>query len=215
MNSISEKHGIELVTYNDLNIYSIGISTAGEAEIEMLKKNPKTRVIATTIDEQGMKYTRKVIEGKKLSERIELKIEDISEDLPYDDETFDYIYARLVLHYLENDKLEKALKEIYRVLKTHGKLYVVVRGYDWETSGEDVSFDLKTGMTKYPIWDELKNKKYCYRRLHTEESIRSYLESTKFQICYIKSYFEILSKDYSRKNMNVKPSKVIEVLSLK
>ena len=70
-------------------------------------------------------------------------------------------------------------------------------------------------MTKYPIWDELKNKKYCYRRLHTEQSIRSYLESTKFQICYIKSYFEILSKDYSRKNMNVKPSKVIEVLSLK
>lgn len=215
MDSISEKHGIELVACDDLNIYSIGISTAGQAEIEMLKKNPKTHIIATTIDDQGLEYTKKAIEEKGLSEKIELKIEDISEKLPYQDETFDYIYARLVLHYLENDNLSKALREIYRVLKTHGKFYVVVRSYDWETSGEDVSYDEDTGMTKYSVKDEFGNTKYCYRRLHTEESIEYYLKKAKFQIVHMKSYFEILSKDYSRKKMNVQPSKVIEVLLLK
>lgn len=215
MNSISEKHGIELIAHDDLKIYSVGISTAGQAEIEMLKKNSKTHIIATTIDDQGLKCTKKRIDENGLSERIELKLEDVSEKLPYENETFDYIYARLVLHYLENCKLEGALKEIYRVLKTHGKLYVVVRGYDWETSGNDVSYDEETGMTKYPIQDEFGDKRYCYRRLHTEESIKHYLEKANFQIVYIKNYFEFLSKDYSRKEMNMKASKVIEVLSIK
>ena len=36
--SISEEHGIKLIKDTDKNILSIGISTAGSAEIEMAKK---------------------------------------------------------------------------------------------------------------------------------------------------------------------------------
>lgn len=54
--SISEKHGISLIKKKDKNILSIGISTAGSAEIEMARKNPNSNIIATTIDAKGLEF---------------------------------------------------------------------------------------------------------------------------------------------------------------
>lgn len=216
--SISEINGIELVNEKDLNILSVGISTAGNAEIEMAKRNPKTHIIATTIDENGIKLTREAIIKQGLEDRIELKIEDISEKLAYSNDYFDYVYARLVLHYLDNEKLKNALSEIYRVLKRNGKLYVVVRSINaWEAKLDGSSYDEKTGLTKHP---DLRtygtdNVKYCYRRLHSKESIKEFLEEAGFKIEHIKEYEEYLSVDYNRKQINEKPSELIEVLAKK
>lgn len=216
--SISEINGIELVNEKDLNILSVGISTAGNAEIEMAKRNPKCHIIATTIDENGIKLTKNAITKQGLEDRIELKIEDISKKLDYDNNHFDYVYARLVLHYLDNEKLKSALSEIYRVLKTNGKLYVVVRSINaWEAKLDGSSYDEKTGLTKHP---DLRtygtdNVKYCYRRLHSKESIKEFLEEAGFEIEHIKEYEEYLSVDYNRKQINEKPSELIEVLAKK
>ena len=210
MLSISEKNGIDLLEEKDINILSVGISTAGAAEIEMAKKNPKSHIIATTIDEDGMKNTQKIIKDFKLEERIELKIEDITKKLDYKDESFDYVYARLVLHYLDN--------QINRILKKNGKLFVVVRSVNaWEAKLEGPSYDEETGLTKHP---DLRtygtdNVKYCYRRLHSEGSIREFLEKAGFLVKHIKTYEECLSVDYDRKNMNEKVSELIEVLATK
>jgi len=218
MESISELHGIELVEENDNKILSIGISTAGTAEIKMANKNPKSHIIATTIDEQGLEKTRKAILEQGLNTRIELKIEDISQKLKYENNTFDYIYARLVLHYLDNNQLKNALSEIYRILKEKGKLYIVVRSNNaWEAKLEGSSYDAETGLTKHP---DLKtygtdNVKYCYRRLHSEASIRKFLENAGFTVKYTKVYEEQLSIDYERKNINDKASELIEVLATK
>ena len=218
MLSISEKNGINLLEEKDINILSVGVSTAGTAEIEMVKRNPKSHIIATTIDEVGIKNTQKIIQDCNLEERIELKIEDISEKLDYKNETFDYVYARLVLHYLDNQKLTNALNEINRILKKNGKFFVVVRSVNaWEAKLEGSSYDEKTGLTKHP---DLRtygtdNVKYCYRRLHSEESIREFLEKAGFLVKHIKTYEECLSIDYDRKNMNEKASELIEVFAIK
>lgn len=124
--SISEEHGINLIESEDKNILSIGISTAGSAEIEMARKNPNSYIIATTIDNKGLEFTKSIIIQEGLQDRIELKIEDISKKLPYNDNYFDFIYARLVLHYLDNKQLEKSLSEIYRVMKYDSKFFIVV-----------------------------------------------------------------------------------------
>ena len=218
MLSISERNGIDLLEEKDINILSVGISTAGKAEIEMLKKNPKSHITATTIDEEGIKNTQKIIQEYNLEEKIELKIEDISKELDYEDETFDYVYARLVFHYLDNQKLTNTLNEINRILKKDGKFFVVVRSLNaWEAKLDGSSYDEKTGLTKHP---DLKtygtdNVKYCYRRLHSEESIREFLEKAGFLVKHIKTYEECLSLDYDRKNMNEKSSELIEVLAIK
>ena len=213
--SKSEENGINLITANDLNILSIGISTAGSAEIKMAEKNRNSHIIATTIDKEGLNYTKNIIEQYGLSERIETKLEDISEKMPYNDEFFDFVYARLVLHYLDNENLTNALKEIKRVMKKHGRLYIVVRSRDeWEAKLEVASYDENTGITKYPKYDTLgtDNVEYLYRRLHTVDSLSSFLVAEGFDIKYIKEYKEQSYKDYKRTEKVKYPNSLIECL---
>lgn len=213
--SKSEENGINLITANDLNILSIGISTAGSAEIKMAEKNRNSHIIATTIDKEGLNYTKNIIEQYGLSERIETKLEDISEKMPYNDEFFDFVYARLVLHYLDNEHLTNALKEIKRVMKKHGRLYIVVRSRDeWEAKLEGASYDENTGITKYPKYDTLgtDNVEYLYRRLHTVDSLSSFLVAEGFDIKYIKEYKEQSYKDYKRTEKVKYPNSLIECL---
>ena len=213
--SKSEENGINLITANDLNILSIGISTAGSAEIKMAEKNHNSHIIATTIDKEGLNYTKNIIEQYGLSDRIETKLEDVSEKMPYNDEFFDFIYARLVLHYLDNENLRKALKEIKRVMKKHGRLYIVVRSRDeWEAKLEGATYDENTGITKYPQYDTLGTDKveYLYRRLHTVDSLSSFLVEEGFDIKYIKEYKEQSYKDYKRTEKVKYPNSLIECL---
>ena len=213
--SISEKNGIQLVKDTFKNILSVGISTAGSAEIEMSKIAPNSHIIATTIDNDGLEFTKKIIKEKGLEKQIELKLEDISEKMPYSDETFDFVYARLVLHYLDNFKLEQALKEIKRVLKTNGLFYIVVRSRnEWEAKLEGATYDEKTGITKYPVYETLgtNNVKYLYRRLHTIDSLKEFLLKENFNIQYVKEYLEECYKDYKRTEKVEFPNTIIECL---
>lgn len=216
--SKSEKHGLDLITDKDLKILSIGISTAGSAEIEMTKINENNHIIATSIDLKGIEYTRKIIDSKGLGNRIELKLEDVSKKMPYYDNYFDFIYARLVLHYLKNSDLKNALSEIYRVLKNNCKLYVVVRSIDdWETKQEGTTYDEETGFTRYPKTRILGNSqiKYLERRLHSKESITQFLTQAGFEIEYIEEYCEDVYLDYERTIKKEKPIKLIEVCAIK
>ena len=213
--SISEKNGIQLVKDKFENILSVGISTAGSAEIEMSKIAPNSHIIATTIDNEGLEFTKKIVKEKGLEKQIELKLEDISEKMPYNDETFDFVYARLVLHYLDNSKLEQALKEIKRVLKTNGLFYIVVRSRnEWEAKLEGATYDEKTGITKYPVYETLgtNNVKYLYRRLHTIDSLKEFLLKENFNIKYVKEYQEECYKDYKRTEKVEFPNTIIECL---
>lgn len=213
--SISEKNGIQLVKDTFKNILSVGISTAGSAEIEMAKIVPNSHIIATTIDNDGLEFTQKIVKEKGLEKQIELKLEDISEKMSYNDETFDFVYARLVLHYLDNSKLEQALKEIKRVLKTNGLFYIVVRSRnEWEAKLEGATYDEKTGITKYPVYETLgtNNVKYLYRRLHTIDSLKEFLLKENFNIKYVKEYQEECYKDYKRTEKVEFPKTIIECL---
>lgn len=213
--SKSEKHGIELITENDLNILSIGISTAGSAEIKMAERNPNSHIIATTIDKEGLDYTKNIINQYGLADRIETKLEDVTKKMPYNDEFFDFVYARLVLHYLDNASLKKALKEIKRVMKKYGKLYIVVRSMDeWEAKLDGTTYDKETGITKYPKYDTLgtDNVEYLYRRLHTVDSLSSFLVTEGFNIKYTKEYKEQSYKDYKRTEKVKYPNSLIECL---
>lgn len=216
--SISEEHGINLIKEKDENILSVGISTAGSAEIKMARENPNRHIIATTIDTRGVEITKNNIIQEGLEDRIELKIEDISEKLPYTDNYFDFIYARLVLHYLSNMQLENALSEIYRVMKENSKFFIAVRSLDeWEAKLEGSSFDEETGFTRYPDIRTIgtDNVKYICRRLHSKDSIREFLLKAGFKIDYIQEYEEYLYRDYERIDKNPKPSKIIEVCASK
>lgn len=215
--STSEDHGIELLTNSDKNILSVGISTGGVAEIRMATGDPERHIVATTIDGKGLAFAEKYIAEQGLDKQIETKVEDVSEPLSYADESFDYVYARLVLHYLPKEKLESTLLELHRVLKTGGKLYVVVRSTKCpDATAEGAQYDPQTHLTTHTAIDKKTGGTYSYSRyFHTEESIRDYVTAAGFTVEYVKSYDEQLYVDFMRTELSDNTDNVIELLATK
>lgn len=215
--SQSEDSGIALLTDNDLEIYSVGISTGGVAEIRMAEANPGRHIIATTIDEKGATFAQKFIREKHLEHQIKVKLEDVSQPLIYEDSYFDYIYARLVLHYLPKVSLDKALTELHRVLKPGGKLFVVVRSVNCpDAKDTKATYDPRTGLTTCVHTDQQTGKTHnSVRYFHSEDSIREHVEKAGFSVEYIKSYDERLFTDFMRTKLAPHDDNVVEVVARK
>lgn len=216
--SKSEKRGLKLLNSNIKNILSIGISTGGSAEINMAKICPNAKIIATTVDEKGLNFSVEKMSKFEEFKRIEPKIEDASKPMPYLDNTFDYVYARLVLHYLNKQQLNDALNEIYRVLKPNGIFFIVARNNkEWELKKPEyiISYDEETNITTY--YSQWEKKNIDKRQFLSEEQHNDILISHNFKIKSIKSYRERLYTDYerTRKNRSKKPNYLTEVVAVK
>ncbi len=210
--SLSEKHGIDLLLDSDMDILSVGISTGGEAEIRMAKYDPRRRIVATTLDKDGAEQARAKIAEQGMSEHITVKVEDVAGELPYEDNSFDYVYARLVLHYLTVQQLEVALASLYRVLRPTGRLFVAVRSTDSLElqKSPTLSYDEETHFTTYQNnWGSAK------RYFHTKESISDALQKAGFTISAIDKYEESLTMSFDRAGDEQEINSVIEVVAEK
>lgn len=76
--SISEDRGLALLTADDRKILSVGISTAGTAEILMARMLYGRSVVATTLDAAGAAQTRCAVADAGLTDQIEVKLEDVA-----------------------------------------------------------------------------------------------------------------------------------------
>jgi len=213
--STSEENGLKQLKENDINIFCPGISTRGVAEIRMIQENPKRRIIATTIDKNGFEETKKTIDNLKLNNNIEVKLEDIRDKTSYEDNYFDFIYARLIMHYLSDSDFDKVLKELYRILKKGGRFFIVVRSAeDWEANLEGITYDKETGFTTYPVFDSnMKNlNKTATRRFHSENSLKNLLTKNNFNIVYSKKYKEQIYHGFMRTEKVAKLTSILEVM---
>jgi demethylmenaquinone methyltransferase/2-methoxy-6-polyprenyl-1,4-benzoquinol methylase len=132
--------------YDGLNrVISFGIDIKWRKKVLQLvsDKNPKTvldiatgtgdlailmtatsaeKIIGLDISAGMLDVGRKKIEGKKLSDKIEMILAD-SENMPFEDNTFDAITVAFGVRNFET--LEKGLGEILRVLKPNG-IFVIL-----------------------------------------------------------------------------------------
>src|SRR3989344_4674062 len=108
--SVSEEHGLALLRPTDKLIFSPGISTGGFAEVRMALEAPGRKIIATTIDRKGLAFTDDLIAKLGLSSQIETKFENLLDPWEYAPDSFDFIFARLVLHYLPAADLDTVLR---------------------------------------------------------------------------------------------------------
>lgn len=204
----SEENGINIVNAGMENILSVGISTNGNAELEMLNRF-NGNIVATTIDKKGIEKTKEFI---KDNDRITLKLEDVRDKDVYPDNYFDYIYARLVLHYLSDLELKEVLKEFKRILKDNGYLYIVVRSDKCdEIKNGFISYDEATGMTEHVTFTGVVDK----RRFHSYESISNAVNESGLSIKEIKDYDETLYADYERTIPVSVRNNLIEVVCFK
>lgn len=209
--SLSEKHGIEFMRDEDTNILSVGISTGGQAEIKMVANNPDRRVIATTLDIEGVEKAKRLIGEAGLSDQIESRVENVAEPLPYEEAYFDYVYARLVLHYLSKEELRVALEGLSRVTKLGGGLFVVVRSdKSDEAMQPDNIYDNETGLTTYKTLSGHQATRY----FHNIDSIGSALVRAGYSLEKTRQYDEMLNASFDRSGLWVK-NNVIEILGRK
>ena len=121
--------------------------------------------------------------GKK-AEDFKFQIID-AEDIPYDDCSFDIVIANHMLYHVED--IEKALSEIYRVLKPGGYFYSSTVGqnhmmeirdimYKFKSETMDIKssditsrFNLENGMEKLKKWfNSIEMKRYEDNLIVTE-----------------------------------------------
>ena len=93
----------------------------GDLAILMTKTNAE-KIIGLDISAGMLDVGRKKIENRKLSDKIEMILAD-SENMPFEDNTFDAITVAFGVRNFEN--LEKGLSEILRVLKPNG-IFVIL-----------------------------------------------------------------------------------------
>jgi len=75
-------------------------------------------VTATDIEDTALELAKQKATDKSVP--IDLKKVDLQEELPFESESFDVVYAHLSLHYFDNETTLRLFGEIQRVLKKGG-----------------------------------------------------------------------------------------------
>ena len=81
-------------------------------------------VYAIDISPRGMEMTRQWLLEEGLT--ADLRIQDISQELPYDPGFFDAVFAIQVIHHSTIATIQKIIGEIGRVLKREGFIFITV-----------------------------------------------------------------------------------------
>ncbi len=105
---------------NPQNILDIATGT-GDLAI-LMAQTKASKIIGLDISVGMLEVGRKKVTAKNLADRIELIVGD-SEDMPFEDNSFDAITVAFGVRNFEN--LEKGLSEIFRVLKPGGRFVVL------------------------------------------------------------------------------------------
>jgi len=106
---------------NPKHILDVATGTADVA-IEMSKRLDAEKIIGLDISPEMLEVGKKKISKKSLENLISLQVGD-SENLPFEDNTFDAITVAFGVRNFEN--LEKGIVEMQRVLRKDGKLVVL------------------------------------------------------------------------------------------
>ena len=93
----------------------------GDLAVEAAKLNP-SKIVGVDISEGMLEVGRKKMKNKDLDKLIELQYGD-SENLPFEDNTFDAVTAGFGVRNFEN--LSKGLSEMFRVMSLGGKLAIL------------------------------------------------------------------------------------------
>ncbi|WP_115124356.1 bifunctional demethylmenaquinone methyltransferase/2-methoxy-6-polyprenyl-1,4-benzoquinol methylase UbiE [Marinirhabdus gelatinilytica] len=139
----------------------------GDLALQFASKIPAEHVVGLDLSEGMLSVARKKIEGKAISKKVSF-VKGDSEQLPFEDNSFDAISVSFGIRNFEN--LEKGLAEILRVLKPQG-FFVIL-----ETS-VPTSFPWKQGYYFYskgilPLIGKLFSKdKVAYRYLSDSAAV--------------------------------------------
>ena len=102
-----------------MKVLDLGCGT-GTLTLMLKRAHPEAEVTGMDGDPEVLDIARDKSRGADIQWD-----EGLAPSLPYPDSVFDRVVTSLVIHHLVTDDKRRAFKEIYRVLKPRGKLYVL------------------------------------------------------------------------------------------
>lgn len=103
----------------NMKVLYLGCGT-GTPTIMLKRAYPKANITGVDGDLEVLAIARNKSRGTTIQWD-----EGLASSLPYPDSTFDRVVTSLVIHHLTKEDKRCAFKEVYRVLKPHGELYVL------------------------------------------------------------------------------------------
>lgn len=91
---------------------------AGQAQDGCFFASQGYKVTATDIEDTALELAKQKASDKSVN--LDLKKVDLREELPFENESFDVVYAHLSLHYFDKETTVRLFGEIQRVLKKGG-----------------------------------------------------------------------------------------------
>jgi len=110
-------------------------------------------VVSTDLEETALEQSKaKLID--ELKQKVTLQKTDLREELPFDDASFDVVYAHLSLHYFDYETTVRLFGEIQRILKPGGVLAFFTNSihdpeYNTGTKLEDDYFQIDKTAKRY------------------------------------------------------------------
>jgi SAM-dependent methyltransferase len=107
-------------------------------------------VVSTDLEETALAIGRDKL-PEKLKSKVDIQKLDLTKPFPFENESFDVVYAHLSLHYFDLRTTDRLLAEIHRILKTNGLLAFMVNSvHDPEyNTGEKLEEDYFATDNKY------------------------------------------------------------------
>ncbi len=97
---------------------------AGQAQDGCFFASQGYLVTATDVEETALELAKKKASEKSV--KLDLKKADLRDELPFESEIFDVVYAHLSLHYFDRETTLRLFGEIQRILKPGGILAFLV-----------------------------------------------------------------------------------------
>lgn len=110
------------------------------------------KIVATDFSKKALEYNYKTANSENRN-LLTIQQLDISNSFPFKDQSFDVVYAHLVVHYFNNKITQQIFDEIYRVLKRNGIVAVLVNSINDPEYGlgkklEDDYYEILSGRPK-------------------------------------------------------------------
>lgn len=143
---------------------------------DFFKKNGND-VLLTDLSEDVL------LEAKKKYD-LNVQMIDISEPLPFEDGTFDVVYAHLSLHYFDTETTHKVFAEIYRVLKKGGlccALFNSIHDPEYSNGNKIENYYFEVGGIKKRYFDTEEVKRFSseFKTILLDDQGESYKDNIK------------------------------------
>ncbi|MCW6036953.1 class I SAM-dependent methyltransferase [Spirulina subsalsa FACHB-351] len=154
---------LNALNWNQVKTY-LDISSPRLFLLYLLEKYPHLQGHFLNPDVSDLAETQHYFEQVKRPLKIQFLTHDVT-GLPYPDQSFDVITSISVLEHIPKDGDSLAVRELWRVLKPHGKLILTLPcavNYEEEWREEDT----------YNLGYEAQNGKYFFQRFYDQRALK-------------------------------------------